>query len=452
MNLLKTRERCWWRYTLLGRPGPQGPTSELYWQSGGSNMRIVVADDDPTILIVLTALLQKFGHEVIGAANGLEALAAIADQRISMVISDWSMPGLDGVHLCRRLRSGEVGHYVYFILLTARDDRDSLIQGMDAGADDFLVKPVDEEELRVRLRAGERIVGLRTKLEVRNAELERTNAELKQAYARIRSDLEAAAQMQAAQLPRPARLDGSLVDWLFLPSHFVAGDMFGYFPLDARHLAFYQFDVAGHGTSAALLSFAVGKLLLQAAAEQFLVVRPVEGRSGFEIVPPPEVVAALNRRFLSDGEDVSYFTMSYGYLDQFSGRVELTLAGHPRPVLFRRATGATRVIGLNGLPVGLFPEADYESTSVKLEPGDRLFLYSDGIVECCDADCEAFSEDRFLKLLRSTGENDLRESIGAVEKVLRAWRGVEEFDDDISLLGIERLAWPDPEARVGGGP
>ncbi|MEZ5584698.1 MAG: response regulator [Candidatus Competibacteraceae bacterium] len=212
-------------------------------------MRILVADDDPTSLMIISAILARYGHEVRPANDGLEARQALEQEPLPFVISDWGMPGLDGPALCRWLRAAQLPHYVYFIMLTARGDKASLVEGMEAGADDFLVKPVDAEELRVRIRAGERILALERQLEERNQTLEQLNRNLQQAYQTIRKDMDAAAALQKDLLPPPATVQGVHWDWLFRPSHFVAGDMFGYFPLSEHCIGFYQLDVSGHGTS-----------------------------------------------------------------------------------------------------------------------------------------------------------------------------------------------------------
>ena len=115
-------------------------------------LRILVVDDDPNVLRIIAALLRQWRYEVTVAHDGLEAWDILRQGQIRLVISDWMMPGLTGPELCRRVRAAEFANYIYLILLTGRNDRTSLVQGMDAGADDFMVKPVYREELRVRVR------------------------------------------------------------------------------------------------------------------------------------------------------------------------------------------------------------------------------------------------------------------------------------------------------------
>ena len=130
-------------------------------------MKTLVADDDLTSRRTLEAVLRKWGYEVLSVRDGDEAWAALqAQDAPRLAILDWMMPGADGVEICRRLRAKQPTdeHYIYVILVTARSAKEEIVEGMESGADDYIVKPFDPQELRVRIRAGERIVRLQTEL------------------------------------------------------------------------------------------------------------------------------------------------------------------------------------------------------------------------------------------------------------------------------------------------
>lgn len=123
-------------------------------------MRILIADDDPASLLLLKAQLRRMGHEVTAVRDGPEAWSALEKVHFPVVLSDCMMPGLDGFELCGRVRAEKAGPYTYVILLTAHEGREQHRQGMEAGADDFLPKPFDPEQLQARLRVAERILDL----------------------------------------------------------------------------------------------------------------------------------------------------------------------------------------------------------------------------------------------------------------------------------------------------
>jgi len=128
-------------------------------------MQVLVAEDNPVFQAMLRSMLTKWGYDVTLARDGNEAWALLQpDGAPRLAILDWMMPGMDGVELCRRVRSAGREPYQYILLLTARTDSEDLVEGMDAGADDYLTKPFKAEELRVRLRAGRRIVDLQKEL------------------------------------------------------------------------------------------------------------------------------------------------------------------------------------------------------------------------------------------------------------------------------------------------
>jgi signal transduction histidine kinase len=143
-------------------------------------MQVLIADDDPVSRRLLQSYLQKWGYEVSAAQNGAEAWRLFQGATFAIVITDWMMPDVDGLELIRRIRGIHRPGYVHATLLTARSQKEDLVEGMEAGADDFLTKPFDRDELRVRLRAAERLVNLEQSLAEQNRILRETQAALVQ--------------------------------------------------------------------------------------------------------------------------------------------------------------------------------------------------------------------------------------------------------------------------------
>ncbi len=147
---------------------------------------MLIVDDDPAVLRLLEVYLTQDGYEVLQAGNGREALELMAAEAPPIIITDWMMPEMDGVELCRRLRAHEGIRFVYVVMLTAHGDTESLVQALDAGADDFLTKPVNKAELKARLRVGEHITRLEADLAKRKREIHRLNAEMALANDKLR--------------------------------------------------------------------------------------------------------------------------------------------------------------------------------------------------------------------------------------------------------------------------
>jgi two-component system cell cycle response regulator len=142
-------------------------------------LRILIAEDDAVSRTILRRSIEKLGHECLAAEDGEKAWELYKETPgVDVVISDWMMPGVDGLELCRMVRGEERDEYTYFIFLTALGDREHLLRGLEAGADDYLFKPLDRGELQVRLISASRVTALHRRLAYQNHELERLNREL----------------------------------------------------------------------------------------------------------------------------------------------------------------------------------------------------------------------------------------------------------------------------------
>lgn len=397
--------------------------------------RILLVDDAPIERSIAAMFLRKWGYQVLEATDGQQAFEILSREAISLVISDWVMPNVSGIELCRKIRATDWDHYTYLILCTSKGEKADLVEGMEAGADDFLVKPTSQEELRVRVRAGERVLKLERGLAERNRELSEINLQLQNAYELIQSDLRAASWMQMNLLPAPSQQTLNIAsEWRFRPSSYVAGDIFNIFPIDDHRVGFYLLDVSGHGVPAAMLSVALSMVLRPDSTHESPVKRHNSVTGVYDAVQPADVIADLNRCF--QGKDDQYFTINYGYVDSRTQELTFSQAGHPSPVLIQRGKELA-VLGDGGSPVGLLPDAEYETLRMPFCPGDRLVLYSDGVIECTNPQSDHFGEERLLNYLRATRTQALPQMLAGLELEMERWRGHDEFDDDVSLLALE---------------
>lgn len=394
-------------------------------------MKALVIDDAPDIRIYVRALLEKWGYDASDASNGVDGLEHIDRADIRLVICDWMMPGLSGLDLCRAIREAELGHYVYVILLTGRSDKADLIEGLSAGADDFLSKPFDAQVLRARLKVAERILALEQRLADQNRELLDSRNRLEHAYNQIQADLAAAARIQRQMLPISDLAVSPLrSEWLFLPAAHISGDSFNFFELSEELIGFYHLDVSGHGIPAALLCASLGRSLVPGGGPGVSALT--------DFLEPAQFLSDLNRQLCtSEGEVENYATLAYGTLEKHSGLARIALAGHPLPMIARNS-GKIEQLEHGGLPVGMFPEVGYRAQTVQLDPGDQLILYSDGVTDCANNAEEAFGEERLRAVIAANfGKPAVRLRDALVEQ-LRHWHGPLDFEDDVSVLILQR--------------
>lgn len=395
------------------------------------SMNILIVEDARDQRMMLSVVLRKKGHTVLEAENGVEALAVLKEHpEVRIIISDWMMPEMDGLELVQSVRGSDLGRYVYFILLTGKTDHEAVVEGMNQGADDFLSKPVNFDELDARLKAGIRIIEL-------EKTLEQKNDQLSEAIETIEKDLESAAKAQEVLLAQPATIQHVSFDWFFKPSKILGGDMFGYQAIDGEHIGFYQLDVAGHGIPSALFSFTLNNILSETAGRGSIIKEMMDEAPFYRVRPPETVLASLNRRFQVTPESMLYFTIAYGVINSRTGVVTLSQAGHPPPLWLRRAQGKVEPVKGGGVPIGMMPDMEYRTTTCQFHPGDRLFLYSDGVTECENDEGEQFGEERLLQCLQENCDADLKTVIDRVETNIRDWSELDRFDDDVTYLILE---------------
>ena len=217
--------------------------------------RILIAEDDEASRIYLQRVLEKSGYDVVAAEDGLTALDMFEKEDIRLVITDWIMPRMAGLELCKAIREKATEGYVFIIMVTAKDRKNDIVEAIDAGSDDYVTKPYDKGELLARVRAGLRIIHLEQELSEKNQELFRANTTMK-------NDLMAAGRVQKSFLPKISpQIAGLDFSWFFKPCDMVGGDTFNCFALDSEHIAIYVLDVSGHGVPAALLSVMLSRVL-----------------------------------------------------------------------------------------------------------------------------------------------------------------------------------------------
>ena len=392
-------------------------------------MKILVVEDDKVTRMVMEKHLRDWMYDVVSAGTGAEGWDRFLEHKdeIRLVLMDWVLPGGSGLDLCRRIKEISRDGFVYVIMCTGIDKAEGIITAMEAGADDYMVKPIRPSELKVRLMAARRLLELQRRLETNNRRLTEANREL-------REDLVIASRMQETLLPtclpETRRVTFSRK---FIPGHFVSGDVYDVFRLDDDHLGMYLVDVCGHGVKAAMASTVVHSTLSLDLRRTQILRAPIAGSNcRFRINPPHKVISELAHA-LPIYHQISFFTMFYGVLNLADGSFSYSSAGHP-PALLLRKDGRYTWLRQGGVPVGISHDAKYESGTIRLEPGDAVFLYSDGVCEATDPLGEQFGQARMLEPLLEGCDLPPDQILDRLLEAARSFAGENLHQDDLTLL------------------
>jgi len=266
-------------------------------------------------------------------------------------------------------------------------------------------------------------------------ERKRAAEELQKANERMKRDLDAAAEVQRDLLPKelPETI-GANFAWTYEPCDELGGDILNVLPLNADNVAMYLLDVSGHGVPAALLSVTISRVMTTSDPGSSILINQATNSAVTAVAPPRELVGHLNRQFPMTGRQ--YFTMAYAVLNTKTRVLRYALAGHPAPVLVRRNCLPRQLTGRN-LPIGIFEDAEFEDCSIQLEPGDRLYFYSDGITEAINADGSMLNPEGYIKFLAAAQTVALDKGLIKCMDDLKRWSGSTVFSDDISVLALE---------------
>lgn len=381
---------------------------------------------------LVVSMLEELGFRVTACSDGEEAWGLLEQRTPDLLVTDWLLPGMTGTDLVHQIRLSERFPGLYIIMVTARAEHDHRVEGLEAGADDFLPKPFNQEEFKVRVRAGQRVLHLRQQLVDQNRLLESSNRALSR-------ELLAAGKLQRAILPSgTTRVPGYESGWALHPHGHASGDMFGVFSLDERHAGVFLVDVSGHGMAAAMLSFAVSRLLCPVPGQENLVKRRLTRPPFYEVVRPAEVLRGVREWFDVDEYDGFYFTLVYGILNAETGVIEWVSAGHVPPVFVRGGESVRFAGQRTQTPIGLPPRGDEEPNRAVLDPGERVFFYSDGLVDLRGADGLWLPDDALEVALARTSEEPIQRCVELAIQRLKERSGSDSLEDDATLVGMER--------------
>lgn len=371
--------------------------------------KVLLVDDDLFMRTLLRTQLEAAQYQVIEAKDGQQCLDAYQQYYPDIVLMDAQMPEMDGFTCCSKLKQLPNGIHTPVLMVTGLDDAASVNLAFKVEATDYITKPINPNVLLGRLR--------------RILQATRAEAALRKQHALLQTELHQAAKYVSALLPKPYQ-EKVIINRQFQPSLQLGGDALDYYWLDDDNLAIYLIDVAGHGVKSALLSVSILNILRTKSLPQA------------DFFSPSSVLNGLNQVFQMSDRGEDYFTMWYGIYNCQSRQLTYASAGHPPALLVSlESQHPVKQLDTGGIPVGMFPEFDFENHSQAVESNTHLYIFSDGVYEIPQPEGKIWGIENFISLLKDyqqANANGLNYVLNKVKDV----NGEPSLEDDFSLIEV----------------
>jgi len=358
--------------------------------------------------------IRKKEVEFLFAHDGTEALDVLDDhQDVGIILSDINMPGMDGLTLLDRLKEKELDCKT--VMVSAYGDMDNIRTAMNRGAFDFVMKPINFDDLDTTIEKT-----MHDLEQIRKAKEEHDK------LIKIQQDLDVAKDIQLSFLPKifppyPDRKEFDIFASMDAAKS-VGGDFYDFFFIGDQKFCFIIGDVSGKGIPAALF-MVISKTLLKNEA--------LRGYS------PEEILYRVNNTLYPDNDNCMFFTGLCFILDLKTGELEFANAGHNPPLLCKNGSNFTYIELLKSCTVGPIPDIQFKNQKINLNPGDKLFLYTDGVTEAMNPQDELFSEQRLETLLKDLKDKTPKEIIEEVNKAVKDFAQTAPQSDDITMVGFQ---------------
>ncbi len=367
-----------------------------------SSDHVLVVDDDPLTYKLLSKLLEKEGYTTSHAIDGKVALELMSENAYDLILLDWMMPGLSGPDVIKVMKANKDMQSLPVIMLSSKNASADIKEGLDAGANDYALKPIIAAELLARIRAVLRTQKLQSELE---------------------RQLKGVADLQAKLLPQTLpNYDDFAVDVFYQPSDHSGGDYYDVFAIDDRYVAIIVADVAGHGAPA-MVTMALTRCFLKMKCS--------------EQISPAKALLELAQDLDSQIPFFTFVTMFYSVYDRETRELTFSSAGHSDPLYFNKVKNSLVEIKVEaGRPLKMLePESSFAETKVKMELGDSILLCTDGYFEVANEADERMEEEgmteNFLKAVKKDKP---------MQYMIDEWRryiGSAHQDDDVTLVYVK---------------
>ncbi len=378
----------------------------------GGRLRVLVVDDSAAVRALLRGFLVREGHEVLVAGDGMAALEAFETGRPDVVLMDVMMPVMDGIEATRHLRTHAGERWVPVILLSALDAEDDVVRGLGAGADDYLVKPINLSILKAKISSFRRIAGMQRQLMEQAATLAQ--------YRDAQLTEQELASALIGNIVRRDSLDDPSIGWEVLPSELFSGDVVAAARGPEGKLYTMLGDATGHGLTASVS-------LIPALQVFYGMVR--------KALPLTEMVREINGR-LKDLLPVGrYLAATLMVMDERVRCAEVWNGGMPPALLFDAQGDLCRTFDSAHLPLGIVRDDEFDGTCMSFgwEAACEVVFFSDGVLEAEDAHGRPFGIDRLSASLRASAPGT---RASRVMHELSAHLGDTAATDDASILTV----------------
>jgi len=384
-------------------------------------VKMLVVDDEPDLELLIRQKFRKQirenEYEFVFAHNGIEALTRVAEHPdVHLVLSDINMPEMDGLTLLSKI--GELQNpTLKAVIVSAYGDMENIRTAMNRGAFDFVTKPIDFTDLEVTInKTIQQVLLIKQALKEHEQLLS------------FQQDLNVAARIQQSILPRtfpafPHRKEFDLYATM-VPAKEVGGDFYDFFFLDEHHLAFVVGDVSGKGIPAAIF-MALSRTVLKAIASR--------------VENPGECLRQVNEMLIPESDTAMFVTIFYAVLNTQSGELTFSNGGHNPPYLVSAGGDVTPFEYVGGPIIGKIPGLTFDSKTITLNPGDTVFMFTDGVTEAMDPSRNLFEEPRLIESLKRGKDFKLTDLLQAVSLELKTFASTEPQSDDITMLSMRYL-------------
>lgn len=384
-----------------------------------SDAALLLVDDNEDNRYTLTRRLQREGYaNLTSAVDGRQALELLGARSFDLVLLDVMMPDLNGYEVLEHMRADNQLRHIPVIMISALDEIDSVIRCVELGAEDYLSKPFNPTLLRARVGA--------------SLEKKRLRDEIVAVLGRLEYELESARKVQLGMVPIdfsvPTAAGQVEIFATLEPARQIGGDLYDFFWSEDGKLYFVIADVSDKGAPAALF-MARTKTMIR-------MVATLAGTRDGAPVEPSLIIRKVNEELCLDNREGMFVTVIFGILDPATAVVSFCNAGHNPPYIVSSTNGVVALAGPRSKPLGIRPTFSYETATHKLDPGDCLFLYTDGITEAMNPAGDWLSDVRLEEALGALAGEPASAVVGKIIETVREFAATAPQADDIAAMAI----------------